>query len=111
MMSEEATPQVKKSKWLQEVEDDAVRITNRRFNEYFEDLKYQNAKKEEERQVEEVQPTGEEVDAPDAQPQKYLKQMNKSELRQVASDEGVEVDEEATNAEIVKAIEAQRKDK
>lgn len=35
----------KKSKWLQEVEDDAVRITNRRFNQYFEDQALEEAKK------------------------------------------------------------------
>lgn len=30
-----------KSPWLQEVEDDAVRIQTRRFNEYFEDQKFE----------------------------------------------------------------------
>lgn len=34
-----------KSKWLQEVEDDAIRIQNRRFKEHFEELEYQKEKK------------------------------------------------------------------
>lgn len=46
-----SVPQPKKSKWLQEVEDDAVRITNKRFKEYFEELEYQKAKKLEENQI------------------------------------------------------------
>lgn len=49
----------KKSKWLQEVENDAVRITNRRFKEHFEDLEYQKAKKLEENQGADTQPVGE----------------------------------------------------
>lgn len=35
-----------KSAWLQEVEDDAVRIQNRRFNEFFEEKQYQKEKAE-----------------------------------------------------------------
>lgn len=35
-----------KSAWLQEVEDDAVRIQNRRFNEFFEEQQYQKEKAE-----------------------------------------------------------------
>ena len=40
-------PEPKKSKHLQEVEDDAVRIQTRRFNDYFEEQQYQKAKLEE----------------------------------------------------------------
>ena len=35
-----------KSRWLQEVEDDAIRIQNRRFNEYFDEQQYQKEKAE-----------------------------------------------------------------
>lgn len=35
-----------KSKWLQEVEDDATRITQRRFDAYFDEQQYQKAKVE-----------------------------------------------------------------
>jgi len=42
----------KKSKHLQEVEDDAVRIQTRRFNEYLEEQQYQKAKLEEAEPVE-----------------------------------------------------------
>lgn len=104
----------KKSKWLQEVEDDAVRITERRFKEHFEDLAYKQEKKaknvkKEEPQAVETPPRDEATEEPET-PKKYLRQMNKSELQEVAADESVEVDKDATNAEIVKAIEAQRKD-
>lgn len=34
-----------KSKWLQEVEEDAQRIQTRRFKEHFEELEYQKEKK------------------------------------------------------------------
>lgn len=101
----------KKSKWLQQVEDDAIRITNRRFNEYFEDQALEQQKKEEERQQDETQPRGEEVNEPDVRPQKYLKQMNKSELLEIVSEEGVDVDKDSTNSQLVEAIEAHRKDK
>lgn len=33
-----------KSAWLQEVEDDATRITQKRFNDYFEELQYKKEK-------------------------------------------------------------------
>ena len=33
-----------KSRWLQEVEDDATRIANKRFADYFEEQQYQNEK-------------------------------------------------------------------
>lgn len=33
-----------KSKWLQEVEDDAVRIQTKRFDEFFEDQAYKASK-------------------------------------------------------------------
>ena len=33
-----------KSQWLQEVEDDAIRIQNKRFADYFEEQQYQNEK-------------------------------------------------------------------
>lgn len=36
--------EAKKSKWLQEVEDDATRITERRFREQEEDRQYQASK-------------------------------------------------------------------
>jgi len=39
-------PEPKKSKHLQEVEDDAVRIQTRRFNDYLEEQQYQKAKLE-----------------------------------------------------------------
>lgn len=101
----------KKSKWLQEVEDDAVRITNRRFKEQFEEMEYQNAKKEEEQVVETPPEEGishePEIVEP---PKKHLKQMNKSELQELADDEDVEIADEATNAQIVQAIEDKRKD-
>jgi len=35
------------SAWLREVEEDAMRITNKRFNDYFEEQQYQNEKKAE----------------------------------------------------------------
>ena len=40
-------PEPKKSQHLQEVEDDAVRIQTRRFNDYLEEQQYQKAKLEE----------------------------------------------------------------
>ena len=46
------TPVPQKSKHLQEVEDDAVRIQTRRFNEYLEEQQYQKAKLEEAEPVE-----------------------------------------------------------
>lgn len=42
------TPEPKKSKVLQEVENDAVRITEKRFRDQEEERQYQLAKKEEE---------------------------------------------------------------
>ena len=44
-MAQETT----KSKWLQEVEDDAIRIQTKRFNDYFEEQQYQKEKKEAEK--------------------------------------------------------------
>lgn len=38
-----------KSRWLQEVEDDATRIANKRFADYFEEQQYQNEKIEEQK--------------------------------------------------------------
>ena len=49
-------PEPKKSKHLQEVEDDAVRIQTRRFNDYFEEQQYQKAKLEEAEPSEPVEP-------------------------------------------------------
>lgn len=41
-------PEPKKSKWLQEVEDDAVRIQTKRFRDQEEERLYQISKKQEE---------------------------------------------------------------
>lgn len=43
-MAEPTTPEVKKSPWLQEVEDDATYIATKRFNEYFAEQEYKASK-------------------------------------------------------------------
>ncbi len=42
-------PEVKKSKWLQEVEDDAIRIQTKRFRDQEEERQYKIAKAEAEK--------------------------------------------------------------
>jgi hypothetical protein len=45
------TPTTKKSKWLQEVENDAVRIQTKRFKDQEEERQYQISKRQEEQEL------------------------------------------------------------
>lgn len=53
-----------KSKWLQEVEDDANRIATKRFKDYFEELEYQKEKNNE------AQVAADDVEAPEVKVKK-----------------------------------------
>ncbi len=58
-------PVPKKSKWLQQVEDDAIRITEKRFSDHFAEAEYQRSKREEEMQPKQPTAAVEVSDAPE----------------------------------------------
>ncbi len=92
---------------LKQVEEDAVRIQTKRFRDHFEDLQYEQSKKGESGfEAPSEQPVQLEEDVKPVE--KPLNKLNKTELLAVASEEGVEVAEDATNKQIVSAIEASR---
>jgi len=51
-------------------------------------------------------PDAPEADAPEAAPEKSLKRMNRAELVGIALGHGIEVEEDATKAQIIELIEA-----
>lgn len=86
---------------LEDVKQTARRRTNRRIELIQDDLAEQRARKEGTTAPADTAST-------ETNTQKPLKQMNKAELREVAQSEQVEVSDDATNAELVSAIEAKR---
>lgn len=112
-------PNPKGTAWLEEVRLDATRNTIEQLRHQKESQEYELAKargittqeilSKGKKDLGIVDEDYEDFDADEeTKSEKTLKQMNKAELREVANAEGVVVDDEATNAQLVSAIEEKR---